>query len=136
MEIEFDEFNKVFFETLDGHESVSISADGTYYTILYDNEKAGVVGYIPAKFPEHAGFVQIVIAPKFRGKGIVGTAENMLMQKHNLKILFATIKKDNPASIRAHEKIGFTILDNEELGELRRKGFLKSDEIRMEKIWI
>lgn len=133
MEIKLDKFDKDFLETLDGYEDIGLSDIGVYYTILCDNQKAGIVGYILAKFPEHSGFVQIVIASDFRGKGIVEMAENLLAQKHNLKILFATVKKDNTSSICAHQKIGFEIIDNKKLSELRGKGFLKEDEIRLEK---
>jgi len=129
--IKLIEFDKGYYETLDGYENIAISPNGTYYTILCDGEKAGVVGYIPAKFPDHAGFIQVVIDLKFRGKSIVGISEELVAQKHNLIILFATIKSNNIASIRAHEKIGFTMLSDKETEELRNKGFLKTDEIRM-----
>lgn len=135
MEVKLDKFDKDFLETLDGREDIGLSDSGIYYTILYHDKKVGIVGYIPAKFPEHSGFIQIVLVPDFRGKGIVEMAENLLAEKHSLKILFATVKKDNISSIRAHQNIGFKILDNKKLRELRNKGFLKEDEIRLEKIY-
>lgn len=133
MEIKLDKFDKEYFENLDGREEIFVTNKGIYYTILYNKQKAGIIGYVPAKFPKDSGFVQIVIDTHFRGRGLVKIAENLLAQKHNFKILYATIKKKNIASIRAHQKIGFKMINNKKLNELREKGHLKENEIRLEK---
>ncbi len=134
--IKLDEFDEKYLKNLDDHKKILLTEKGIYHTILRDNEKIGIVGYIPAKSPDHSGFVQIVITPKHRGEGIVEVAENLLAQKYNLKILYATIEKTNVTSIRAHQKIGFTALDNKKLTDLKEKGLLKGSEVRLEKTYI
>ncbi len=135
MKIKLGDFNQQYLESLDEREKISLSKNGFYHTIICDNKEAGIVGFIPAKFPNNSAFVQIIVSLEFRGRGIVLAAEDLLAQKYDLEILFATIKKANIASIRAHQKIGFTALDDEKINELREKGFLQEDEIRMEKYY-
>lgn len=132
MAIKLIDFDNDYFKTLKDKDAVVIG-DGKYYTILLDNKKVGVVGYIPCKNPENSGFVQIILAPEFRRKGLVRQAEDFLAKKHNIKLFFATIKKENIASIKSHEKSGFVLLNEYKLNSLREKGFLKEDEIRLSK---
>ena len=134
MEVKLGEFDRNYFQNIEGHQNILFNKSGTYYNILVSGERAGIVGYVPCKVPSNSGFIQIVISPEFRGKGILHIAENLLAKKHNLKKLFATIKKDNISSIKAHEKAGFKHLDKEYLNFLRQKEKLRDDEIRMKKI--
>jgi len=133
MKIELAPFDKDHLDALEGRREILFSEKGVYYTILGDGKKAGIVGFLPAKFPERAGFVQIVIAPDHRGRGLVGAAEDLLARKHRLRVLYATIKNGNIASIRAHAKAGFVMMTEEELRGPRSKGLLQADELRMKK---
>ena len=111
MRVSLGKFDERYFKSLSGHTEILYLKKGFYYTILCDNKKAGVVRYIPTKSPKNSGFVQIVTDPKFRRKGLVKAAEDLLAKKHNLSALYATIKKSNTASIGAHKKAGFRIDD-------------------------
>ncbi|HRY62352.1 MAG TPA: GNAT family protein [Candidatus Paceibacterota bacterium] len=133
MQLELKDFDKDFFETLQDKEEIFMSDKGVYYTIIYDGHKAGVVGYIPVGTSGDTGFTQTVLAPEFRGKGLSGAAKELMVKKHGLKTLLATIRKGNIVSIKANEKIGFKMLSEEKMAELRAKGFLKEGDIRMEK---
>jgi HAD superfamily hydrolase (TIGR01509 family) len=134
--IKLGEFDEKYLKNLDDHKKILLKEKGIYHTILFNDKKIGIVGYIPAKSPDHSGFVQIIINRNHRGEGIVEVAENLLAQKYNLEILYATIEKTNDTSIRAHQKIGFATLSNEKLRNLKEKGFLKENETRLEKTYI
>ncbi len=132
MNIELSTFDKNFLKTLPGNEEVLLSDNGTYYTILCDKISAGVVGCVPSKLLDE-GFVQIVLTPEFRNKGVLEIAEDMLAQKHNLKKLMATIKEDNIASVLSHKKACFAMIDDKEMKRLKDVGLLKDNEVRLEK---
>lgn len=133
IEVKLANFDDNFFKSLPDFRKIGLDSKGIYHTIIIDDQKAGVVGYIPTKGKEKTGFVQIILKDDFRGLGILVLAEDLLAKKYNLKTLLATIKKDNLASIRAHEKSGFKLLSAEELEDLRKKGFLREDEFRFHK---
>ncbi len=85
------------------------------YTIYFNDEPCGFIGAIPH---ENYAFVQIVILPKYRGKGILELSYKELIKKYKFKTLFATIYKSNIQSIKAHMKIGFKELSKKELDHL------------------
>jgi len=73
-----------------------------------------VVGYVKN------GFVQIALNEEYRGKGILNQAYKEMANKHGLKKLYASIRYDNPASMRSHLKAGFKELPKERLEYLRK----------------
>lgn len=131
-QVQLKNFDKEYLKSIEGNTEILLKEDGVYYIIAADGTSAGVIGYIPAK-TQGRGFVQIVIEPKFRGKGILKIAEDMLAKKHGLDRLYATIKKINTRSIKAHLKAGFKKLTKKELDSLRKEGLLKKVDIRLAK---
>lgn len=135
-EISLGDFNQEFFESLSDSRQIvapTMANEKFYHTVFVDGEQAGVVGFVPAQNMTDTGFVQIVLASAYRGKGLIGKIYDRLIELHSLKTLYATIEKSNTASIRAHDKIGFKMLPEEKLQDLRAKGLLQPYEIRMEK---
>ncbi|MEI8339533.1 MAG: GNAT family N-acetyltransferase [bacterium] len=134
---ELADFNQNYLDSLPGKEEIVISDKGLYHTIICDGTPAGVVGFIKPKSETQTdwGFVQIIIASEFRGRGLVKIAEDLLAEKYGLKKLLATIKLENIASMKSHKKLGFKILSEEKIMELRTKGLLKENEVRLEKIY-
>lgn len=133
MEIELADFDAEFFGSLEDHDKIRVDSRGVYHVILADGEKAGVVGYIPVISDEKTGFVQIVLAKKYKGKGILKMAEDLLAKIYGLETLYATVEEGNIASIKGHMKAGFEILEESRIETLRKKGFLKENEIRLVK---
>jgi len=133
-EITLGEFNQEFFESLDDARQIekpTFATEKFYHTVFVDGEQAGVVGFIPSNSMPDTGFVQIVLNHAYRGKGLIGKIYERLIELHNLKALYATILRDNTASIRAHDKIGFKMLAEDEMVKLRERGLLQNYEIRM-----
>ena len=137
MTISLGHFDKVFLQTIDGHKEVKFVPEGIYHTILVGNKKTGIVGYIPTQNykNEKLNFVQIVICPEWRGKGITELSENLLAKTYKLPSLYATINTNNIASIKAHQKAGFKELDPETIYVLKENGFLKASQTRLKKIF-
>lgn len=132
--VKLSKFDEKFFKTLSGHEEIAYRKEGKYYTILYDGNKAGIVGFIPGKNKDTV-FAQIVIHPDYRGKQILKSAYDLLVKKHKIKILYATIKKNNIASSKSHINAGFKKLDEREMKQLRDLDFLENDEDRYVKLF-
>lgn len=133
--IKLKKFDKEFYENLKEKEKIAVNDSRKYHTIIYNRKKVGIVGFLPSLKNKKEGFVQIILDKKFRGKGFVGEAEELLAKRHKLKILFATIEKANIPSIKAHRRMGFKILDECRLKKLIKMGLLKKEEIRLSKIF-
>jgi len=126
------QFNQKYFESLEGHEKVLPPNYRTiYYTILVRGIKVGVVGYFIPLFPKKSGFVQTLIELRFRGKGFAIQAKRELIKKDKLEILFSTIEKSNLSALRNALKSGFKFVSEKRMDDLRRKGFLKENELRL-----
>lgn len=135
-EVSLGEFNQEYFESLPDNRQIAaptITSEKYYHTIFVDGERAGIVGLIPSQFMSDTGFAQIVLDHSYRGKGLIRKIYDKFVELHELKTLYATIEKANPASVRAHEKIGFKQISEEEMSKLRAKGLLKDYEIRLKK---
>lgn len=98
------EFNPKFRKSISGYGNTTIHPEGVYHTIMKDDKKVGIVGYIP-RGPNN--FEQVAILPKYRGLGLVNEASNLLLAKYKMKKLLAHIDNDNVASIGSHAKAGF-----------------------------
>lgn len=136
--ISLGEFSQPFFDSVDDNQYIqgpTIGDEQNFHTILSDGLPIGIVGFLPPKNIALAdtGFVQILLKPEYRGRGLLGEAYELLASRHNLKTLYATIYKDNQTSIRAHQKIGFRLLPKEKMDYLRERGLLDKDDLRLEK---
>jgi RimJ/RimL family protein N-acetyltransferase len=101
-----------------------------YYTIMYNRNKAGIVGII---LENNLRFFQIALHPKYRGKGLLKITVELITQKHNLDIIFSTIESNNIASIKAHKKAGFKLLPKKRIEQLIKLNKLEEGQIRMYK---
>ena len=137
-EISLGDFNQEFFDSLDDNQYVQGPAVGEeqyFHTILVDGVPAGIVGYLPPKniSLSDTGFVQVLLKPEYRGRGLMGKAYELLAERHDLKTLYATIFEGNLPSLRAHQKVGFHLLPKEKVENLRRRGLLSEGHVRLEK---
>lgn len=135
MEIRIGQFDMEYHTTIQGHDEISFSKNGIYHSIFYNNKIVGTVGYLPAKYPKNSGFIQIAISADYRGQGVMKIAEDLIVEKYKLEKLYATIKNNNTASIKAHKKSGFEMVEPNRVVELRDAGLLSPEEIRMEKTY-
>jgi RimJ/RimL family protein N-acetyltransferase len=133
--LSFVPFDKDIFNAIEGKEKMYLKEkEGTYYTMVVDGEKVGIIGFAEkGDYP----FLQVGIIKEFRGQGYLELAVNELVKKHELKILYATIDKSNERSIKSISKLGFKPVPKEEEVEARKgrsKGKqLHGTEIRLYK---
>lgn len=135
-EVYLGEFEQGYFDSLDDNSEIvepTLFTQDFYHTIFIEGEKGGVVGFIPSEKIPGVGFVQIVLEPIHRGKGLIEKVYNELANIHHLQTLYVTIRQKNTSAIRAHEKIGFKLLPEEKQQELRKKGIINENEARLVK---
>jgi len=129
-------FNQEYFDELpdtDQIDAPTFKNEDFYHTVYVDGLPVGVAGVVPSRTLSEAGFMQIVLTPDWRGKGLIGPIYDQLADWHNLQTLYATIKIDNKISLLAHRKIGFHPLSDAKIADLRKRHLLKPDEIRLVK---
>lgn len=135
-DLRLGDFEQDFFDQLDTAGQIkqpSFDVLPYFHTVYANGERAGIVGYHPTGLSD-TGNVEIILAPEFRGKGLIGKVYEVLADHHNLKNLYATINRRNMTSLAAHEKIGFKRLSEEKLSELRARGLIGPEEVRLAKI--
>ncbi len=126
------QFNEKYFKSLEGHKKILSPNHRTiYYTIIFRGIKVGIVGYFIPYFPKKSGFIQILIDPMYRGKGLAKQAINELIKKGWLEVLFSTIENSDVSSLKCFLKFGFKFISEKRMIELRKKSFLKENELRL-----
>lgn len=132
-EITLGKFDEEYWETLpkDKDKIFFNPKRSDYYTLLLDKKiKVGITGVILNPKYKDFGFFQIYIDKGYRKKGLVKIAAKLIFDKYKLTSLIATIKKDNIASIKAHQKAGFIEVDKLKQTDLIERGYQKKDEVR------
>jgi len=135
-DVTLGEFNQAYFDDLPDTDQITAPTfknEDFYHTVYVDGLPIGVAGIVPSRALPEAGFMQIVLAPDWRGQGLIGPIYDKLAEWHNLHTLYATIKIDNKVSQLAHQKIGFHLLLEDKIIDLRERHLLEPDEIRMVK---
>jgi len=128
--IYLNKFDKSYYNSLPESDRKKIIFDenSPFFTIIYENKKAGICGVIKNMF------FQIIIEVKFRGQNIVEKASDMIMKELDLKQLFATIDVENIPSYKAHLKAGFKEFSKSQIDILRKLGKLKNNQTLLVKI--
>ena len=135
-DVTLGEFNQEYFDGLPDADKIVAPALGQeefYHTVYVEGQPIGVAGIIPSRKLSDTAFPQIVLASDWRGKGLIGPIYEKLADWHDLRTLYATIEKTNKSSQLAHEKIGFKLLPEEKLTDLRKRDLLGEDKVRFEK---
>lgn len=122
-------FDKALYDSFPEEERVLVAKpeDGEWFTAHAGDTPVGLVGTIPGDF------VQILIKPEHRGKGLTGPIEDTLAKQKNVAKLYATILACNLPSIKAHRKSGFQYISPERRKALLALGKLQPGELRLYK---
>ena len=135
-DVTLGDFNQEYFDSLPDTDKIVAPAFGQedfYHTVYVEGQPIGIAGVIPSKKLPDTAFMQIVLTPDWRGKGLIEPVYEKLTELHDLKTLYATIDNDNKNSQLAHKKLGFKPLSDDKIADLRARGLLASDAIRLEK---
>lgn len=105
------------------------------HTIVMENKNVGLIclekvskipirGIPQLRLKGDGGFIHVLIFEKYRGLGILKEAFKLIQRKYQVKVLWAIIKKNNFASIKAHKKLGF-----KEFSEQKMDKWINDEEI-------
>ena len=93
-----------------------LSSDQTMLLVAVDEEE-NLVGQVRFDFTEKEACISISLDKRFRGKGIgaemIRYSCQMIMGSQKATRINAFVKKDNEASIKAFEKVGFVLIGRE-----------------------
>jgi len=116
-------FDSNFLVAIKDYVKIHLKPDeGTYYTILVDGKKAGVIGF---KVEDNKKYgLKIGIHQDYRGQGVFGLALDLLARTHNINRMYSEVAIANKASVKAHQKIGFKRLSPKQENLLKDKGVM------------
>ena len=99
-----------------------------YYTLICNGKKVAIAGLL---LEHNTPFFQIAIHQNYRGQDLLQTCSDLIVDKHNLDILNATIEHNNISSIKAHKKVGFEMYHKQKIDWLIKNKKLEEGQIRM-----
>lgn len=104
--LELSSFDNKFMKTIKDYERMYLrEKEGTYYTIIDDNKKIGIIGFNTSR--DNKPFLQIAIHQDYRNIGYFEKSIKTLVKKYKFKRVFSDISKKNKVAIEVHEKMGF-----------------------------
>ena len=116
-------FDNDFLVTIKDYIKIHLKPDdGTYYTILVDGKKAGVIGFKVENDKKYD--LKIGIHQDFRGQGVFRIALDLLVRKHKIDKMYSEVAIANKASVKAHQKIGFKHISQKQENILKQKGLV------------
>lgn len=129
-------FSKSFLNTIqDNHWIGRTDNPRLIIRTVRDNDiKVAIVGLYHT-YSKYEFFLIIAIHHNFRGMGYLEKITDLISKKFKIRKLYATIKKKNKCSIKAHKKAGFKRIGKDLECELKENGFLQNDEVRFFKIY-
>jgi len=136
MVIRLGKFDVNFLKKIKDYKKIHLdSKKCVCYTIYENNKKVGVIGFFLTKTKARNYFLKIGIHQNFRGRNLFKKALYLLVKKHKINKIYATIALTNKKSISAHRKLGFRKIPSWKEEDLKTKGYLLKQNIRMVKSW-